>query len=201
MIFNAGHPFFVIFFVHFRLFSLFSPLFIAPITAYTIDTNREFQCPNMELSSIAGYTDSSGSYIKTPVYLGPVFTCAVAKMSNMTFYFSPASLGLGADYKMELSPTTWTMFYGMNANVEMHFNDRKLNSTMMGLSALPLKTPPTTVVFANLDSVDQKIILPSIFVTVPTTVGRDMTSSIIGTTVLSITFLAMVAGFRSLSVG
>ena len=165
--------------------------------AYTIDHHTNFTCPEMELSLINGYTDERGTYTSLPTYVGPLYICTIAKNVSLTYSFASPSLGLG--YNTVLYPKSWTIFFGMDENVQFFYNDVSVNSTTsLILESRSLKSPPTVVTFVNRGTTISKILLPSIFVAVQSTDGQDKTGAIIGTTILSLLFVAILVIFRNL---
>lgn len=165
--------------------------------AYTINTQKNFTCAKMELSSINGYRDEGGDYIDLPSYIGPLYTCTIAKNTSLTYYFANPSLGLG--YNTFSSPSSWTIFFGMDEGVTFFYNTYSVNGTSFFESRL-IKSPPLFVTYVNSGSSDSMLFLPSIFVAVQSTSGQSKTGAIIGTTVLAITFVAVLAIFRSFTV-
>ena len=169
--------------------------------AFTVNTTLStFSCPSaaIQINSDNYCTGSDGSYTKRPVYLGPVIKCAISATTTLSYTFADASLALGAENV--LNPNSWILFYAMDKGITMTIDGVRVETASSistnTLYTLPLAFPPTTATFTNPGPLSATIILPSIFVAAPSENIKDQTSAIVGTTILAMTFLCILAGAR-----
>jgi hypothetical protein len=127
-----------------------------------------------------------------------VIKCVISATTTLSYTFADASLALGAENV--LNPNSWVLYYAMDNGITMTIDgvsvETASSTSTNTLYTLPLAFPPTTVTFTNSGPLSATIILPSIFVAAPSENIKDQTSAIVGTTILSIVFVCIIAGAR-----
>lgn len=169
-------------------------VFLSNCYAYTVNTTHDFHCPGLKKVQFDGFRDSTGYYGQTPVYIGPQISCNIGSNSSLVFSMAATSLGLGVSTVLALN--SWTMFYGMDDGVLLQLDSLDAVNISGPLVAVDLPFPPLRVMFRNTGPKNASIVLPAIFVSVKLLDGQDTTSSIVGTTVLTLIFLGVLFGLR-----
>lgn len=150
-------------------------------TATSVDYTKT-QCNNMKVATMdAVYMD--GNVVPTPEWIFPVYACDLIGPINITYTFAAPSLGLGK----------WTLFYGGTSVLKMQL-ESSIFESVPGLNGLSISTRPLNITY-RVDT-STTVYLPSFYVSVVVNSTPVNTSAIIGTIVLTVVFLAIIAGMR-----
>lgn len=160
----------------------FTVLFFSFGTATSVDYSKT-PCNNMNLAKIdAVYME--GTFVPAPEWIFPVYACDLIGPINMTYTFAAPSLGLGK----------WTLFYGGTSVLQMQL-DAKTVESVPGLNGIQIANRPLNITY-RITEAKARIYLPSYYVSVPVNSFHANTSAIVGTIVLTVVFLAIIAGMR-----